>query len=265
MATHADILDERKPMAGSFWGSVGLHLSVAGVVIAYTFITPVKTQWGEKTGGGMGSVAVNPVATIPLPSRQAPPNPVANQTESQVPAPPPKQKVIPKAKAPEPDAIPLKSKSIPKKQAPVETSQPNKFREQQRDQPNQVYHETGQVLSNPMYQMPGAGGVGIGTNNPLGAEFGWYAKLIINQVASKWQTAQLNPRLQTAPAVIVTFTIMKDGSVPQNSIKVSQSSGISPVDISAQRAVMDAGHFPPLPPQFTRSQADVELRFELKR
>jgi protein TonB len=265
MAGHVDILDQQQRMTGSFWGSVMLHGSVAGLLIAYHFITPPHEQFGEKNGGGMGSVTVNPVASIPLPSRQAPPNPVANNTESQIPT-PPKQKVQPKVKAPEPDAVILKSKKAPpKKETRVETSAPNKFREQQHYESNQLYSDVGQRVSSPMYQMPGAGGVGIGTNNPLGTQFGWYAKLIINQVASKWQTAQLNPRIQTAPVVTVTFTILKDGSVPQNSIKVTQSSGILPVDISAQRAVMDAGHFPPLPPGFTRDQADVELRFELKR
>ena len=87
-----------------------------------------------------------------------------------------------------------------------------------------------------MLQMPGAGGVGIGNNNPLGQQFGAYAKLIIDQVGRHWQTTTLNPRIQTAPVVVVTFTINRDGSVPQNSIKIAQTSGILEVDISAQRA-----------------------------
>ncbi len=61
----------------------------------------------------MGSVAVNPVASIPLPSRAAPPNPVANPTDRCVPAAPPKAKPQAKQHAPEPDAIALKSKNIP--------------------------------------------------------------------------------------------------------------------------------------------------------
>jgi len=32
-----------------------------------------------------------------------------------------------------------------------------------------------------MYNMPGAGGVGIGTDSPLGTQFGWYAKLLRDQ------------------------------------------------------------------------------------
>ena len=76
-----------------------------------------------------------------------------------------------------------------------------------------------------MYQIQGAGGVGVGTGNPLGQQFGAYAKLIIDQVGRKWNTATLDPRLQTAPIAAISFTINHDGSVATNSIRISQSSG----------------------------------------
>jgi protein TonB len=212
----------------------------------------------------MGAVAVTPVHSIPLPSRNSAPNPVANPTESQVPT-PPKTKSIPKVKVPEPAAIQLKSKAAPKKPQPIDTYVPNKFRDLQPDLPNQVYSKSGQALSSPMVQMPGAGGVGIGSDSPLGSQFGAYAKLIIDRVGQHWQTTNLNARIQTAPTVVITFTINRDGSVPQNSIKIAQSSGILPVDLSAQRAVMDAAPFQPLPTAYTRNDAQIELRFELRR
>jgi TonB family protein len=62
----------------------------------------------------------------------------------------------------------------------------------------------------------------------------------------------------------VTFTILRDGSVPFASVQIKQRSGIAPLDYSAQRAVLDST-FPPLPPGFPRNQADVELSFELRR
>jgi len=263
---HAQILDQPERIAGSFWGSVTLHISLAVIMIAYSaFEATRKPIMGDKDGGRMGAVAVTTVHSIPLPSRNAPVNPVANPTESQAPSPPPKTKPIPKAKAPEPAAIKLKSKAAPKKPQPIEASVPNKFREQQHDLPNQVYSKSGQALSTPMLQMQGAGGVGIGTINPLGQQFGAYATLIINAVGRHWQTTALNPRIQTAPAVVVNFTINRDGSVPQNSIKVTQSSGIMEVDISAQRAVMDASPLPGLPAGFPHNDAQIELRFELRR
>jgi len=266
MTARVEILDQREHIAGSFWGSVALHVSVAAAMLSYSvFEATRKPTMGDKDGGRMGAVAVNAVHSIPLPSRNSPPNPVANPTESQAPSPPPKAKPIPKVKAAEPDAIPLKSKLAPKKPQPLEAAAPNKFREQQPDLPNQVYSHTGQALSTPMVQMPGAGGVGIGSDSPLGQQFGFYAKLIIDRVAQHWQTTTLNARIQTAPMVVVTFTINRDGGVPQNSIKIVQSSGILPVDISAQRAVMDAAPFPSLPAGYLRNDAQIELRFELRR
>jgi protein TonB len=266
MTAHAQMLDREERVTGSFWGSVTLHVSFAALVLGYgAFRSAHKPLMGDVDGGRMGAVAVTAVHSIPLPSRSSVPNPVANPTESQVPTPPPKAKPIPKVKAPDLTAIPLKSKAAPKKPQPIETAARNTFREQQRDLPNQVYSKVGQALSSPMVQMPGAGGVGIGTNNPLGQQFGAYAKLIIDQVSRHWQTTTLNPRIQTAPMVVVNFTINRDGSVPPNSIKISQSSGILEVDLSAQRAVMDAAPLPSLPPGFPHNDAQIELRFELRR
>jgi protein TonB len=266
MHTHGDIFDRPDRVTGSFWGSVGLHVGVAATLLAYAAAEANRRPiMGDANGGGMGSVAVTAVHTIPLPSRHAPENPVANPTESYVPTPPPKTKAQPKVKAPEPKAIQIPDKTAPRKQARQPEAAPNKFREKQVDQPNQVYSHVGPGLSSDMYQMRGAGGVGIGNNNPLGQQFGTYASLIIRQVSQRWNTSSLNPRIQTAPTAVITFVINRDGSVAPASVKIAQSSGIGLLDISAQRAVMDAAPFPQLPPGFPRSDAQIELHFELRR
>ena len=258
MHTHGDVFDRPDRVTGSFWGSIGFHVSLVVFLLGYAAMeSRRKPMMGDVDGGRMGSVAVSTVRTIPLPSRNAPENPVANDTKSYVPTPPPKAKPQHEVKVPEPKAIPLPSKTAPpKKVAHEEAPAPNKFREKQQDQPNQVYSTPSQALSSPMYQIPGAGGVGVGTANPLGQQFGAYAKLIIDAVGRRWNTAGLNPRLQTAPVAAISFTINRDGSVPPNSIRISQSSGIQALDLSAQRAVMDASPFPALPAGFPRNDAD---------
>ncbi len=264
MHAHGDVLDRPDRVTGSFCGSVGLHLSVAAAVILYAIgEASRKPIMGDVNGGGMGAVAVTAVHTIPLPSRRAPENPVANPTESAVPTPPPKAKPQPQKKLPNPKAIALPDKMAPVKIAQPDRPTPNKFREQQKEKPNQVYSDVGQALSSPMYQIQGAGGMGLGNKDPFGQQFGYYAKLIIDQVGRHWNTASLS--MQTSPVAIVTFTINRDGSVPQNSVRVSQPSGVLAVDRSAQRAVLDAAPFPPLPAGFPRSDAQIELRFELRR
>jgi protein TonB len=262
---HTDILDQPEPLGKSLAGSVALHISVGAAVLMSAWIGRGRpVQWGDLNGGGMGSVAVNVVPRIPMPGRSGPINPVANDTESAVPTPPPKTKAQRKVEAQELNAIAIKSRNANKK-ASRAASAPNKFREQQQDLPNQVYSSAGQAMVSPMYGMTGGGGVGIGTRSPFGTQFGWYVNLLRDQVARNWRTGDLDPRLRTAPPVVATFTIRRDGSVAPGSVKITQRSGNQSLDYSAQRAIMDAAPFQPLPPQFQRSEAEIEFWFELRR
>src|SRR5438874_13245107 len=104
MTGRINILDEPERLRGPFWGSVAFHAGMIGAFIAFTVIHPLGRveHWGDPKGGGFGSVAVNAVPSIPLPNRGSVPNPVANDTESQVPQAPSKVKARPKVKAPEP-------------------------------------------------------------------------------------------------------------------------------------------------------------------
>ena len=265
MTPHTDILDQAEPLGNPLAGSVALHLSVAAALLLSAWAGQRQpVQWGDVNGGGMGSVAVSVVARIPMPGRSGPINPVANDTESVVPTPPPKTKAQRKVEAQELNAIALKSRNAEKK-ASRAASAPNKFREQQQDLPNQVYSTSGQAAVSPMYGMTGGGGVGIGTHSPFGAQFGWYVNLLRDQVARNWRTSDLDPRLRTAPPVVVTFTIRRDGTVEPGAVRISQRSGNQTLDFSAQRAILDAAPFQALPPQFQRSEAEIEFWFELRR
>jgi protein TonB len=259
MVAHADILDRPEPLARPFWVSLTMHVVVLGGLTFGAWADRHRINMGSPTGGGMGAFMVNPVASIPLPNQGGRENPVANDTKSQVPTPPtPKQKIkpIPKVKTPLPDAIALKSERAPTKRQPEVQPQPNKFRDQQKYNDSQIYSDAGQRASSSIYQMPGGGGVGLGDNSPFGEQFGAYANEVRNIIAQNWKP------IKTAgtPTVVVTFTIQRNGSI--TNVKLSRSSGNQSLDFSAQRAVLDAT-LPPLPPNFPRNQADVDLRFEL--
>jgi protein TonB len=263
MPSHADILDRPEPLTIPFWVSLTLHILVIGGLSAGVFLENRNhLNMGSLTGGGLGGVLVNPVASIPLPNRGGPENPVANDTQSQVPtplAPKAKAKPAPKVKAPPPNAIALKSDKAPKRPAEA-PSQPNKFRDQQKYNDSQLYSNAGQRMSSPALAVQGGGGVRLGDSSPFGEQFGAYANLIRDNIARNWKPSSLGPRSSAAPAVVVRFTIRSDGSV--TNVKIGTSSGISAIDISAQRAVEDA-QLPALPPNFPRKQADVELKFEV--
>jgi len=189
-------------------------------------------------------------------------NPLANDTESAVPEPPVKAKEEKRVQTPEPDAIAIKSRNALQRESQAAASK-NRFREQQKYSSNQVYSQTGSALASPMIGQTGAGGVGMGSGSPFGNRFGYYVDILRQKVAQNWKTADVDARLQTAPPVIVTFTILRDGSV--RDVRVTQRSGNYVLDNSAQRAVYDASPFPPLPAGYERNEANIEFWFQLRR
>lgn len=260
---HADTFNGQEPLGKSFAASLALHASMVGVLLTGPLLHPNSVEhWGDLETAG-GTVTVNPVAKIPMVARTGTVNPVANDTEAQVPqAPPePKPKVVPKAKEPEPDAIPLKSKTTPKRTWKVTPPPPERYRPTP-PKANQVYSSTGSAMVSPMLGLPGAGGSGIrGTS--LGDRFGAYAALVQARVTEKWNQQDLDSRLRTAPPVIFTFTILRDGTIKD--IRLKTSSGNVALDRSGERALYDVGRFDPLPAGYERDRADIEYWFVLKR
>src|SRR5207248_8820352 len=102
MPSHVDILDQPERLGKPLLGSVVLHVAVFAAILAASLASSRSTEnWGSINGGG-GSVGVSVVKEIPLPARSGPVNPVANDTESMIPQPPPEPKKE-TVKPPEPD------------------------------------------------------------------------------------------------------------------------------------------------------------------
>lgn len=263
MSPHVDILDEQEPIGRSFIGAVLFHVLLVASVAGFSILKSNGPALGSEKGGHAGSVAITPVDKIPLPSNNAPPNPVANDTPSQVPTPkaPPKVAPQPKpfVKPPDPDAIPIKGGFTKKKYA----QPPDKFRAQEKDPPNQLTSTSGRQLSSDMFAMQGSGRMGLGENAPFGNQFGAYAETLRNLVAAKWKTTDIDARVRTAPELTVTFTLHRDGSI--TNLHITRTSGIAALDRSGQRAILDASPFPKMPPQFPKDQTDIDFVFELKR
>lgn len=262
MPGHADILDERESIRKPFMAALGLHAAVFVTAVVWTLAGGTREPWGDPTSRGGGAVGINPVKTIPVPPRPGKLNPVANDTQSQAPAAPPKpQEAKPAPKQPEPDAVALKTKRMPKRQSDIAASR-QRYRPSEPTE-NQVHSSTGQAAVSPMFSgAPGSAGVGVGPSSPFGNRFGAYAALMRDRVAEKWRTEGLNAQMQRMPA-IVAFDILKNGQV--RNVRIFQSSGNAAVDFSAQRAILDASPFPPLPVGYGRDSASVELWFELQR
>lgn len=264
MIVHVDTLEQQDSLKRPLAISLVAHAGIFTLIVAYTSLgLSGRVQWGNPHSiEGGGSVGIQAVKQLPMPVRTGAVNPLANDTESRVPA-PPKPEVKKAVKAPPPDAIPIKARNAPKKSNYLRSEQYSQFRPGQQ-KPNQLYSDKGQALSSSMFgAVQGTGGVGMGAGSAFGNKFGWYRDLLEQRVASKWHTDEVDPRLQTAPPVIVTFEIQKNGAA--TNVRILQGSGNRNLDYSAQRAISEAAPFPPLPQGYDRNSAQIEFWFQLKR
>src|SRR5690349_2599685 len=92
MAQHVDILEDSEPLKKSFVGSLLFHGLLVASVSGYTILKTGGPTLGSPTPARGGSVAITPVATIPLPHNNAPDNPLAKETKSNLPPPVPVKK-----------------------------------------------------------------------------------------------------------------------------------------------------------------------------
>jgi TonB family protein len=253
-----DVLDQRDSLAIPLAGAVLLHAGiVATLFLGWYWMNRTRETLGDAHPSGGPAYAVSAVHNIPIPQRQAPPNPVASDTQSVVPTAPSKQEVEKKAPVPDKNAFEIPDRLKRRAERPVQRQQYTPPASQ-----NQVYSRSRQAVSNPMYgQQSGAGQVGIGPNSPLGNRLGWYAELVRQRIAQNWNTGGLDSRTQGQPA-IVSFYIMRDGTI--RTPQIVQSSGNPSIDNTALRAVYGASPLPQLPPQITESYISAQFTFNLR-
>jgi len=264
-AAHPDILDRRDSINRPVAASLAVHALLFASAAAYNLVgAHIRERWGDPNALGGGSVAITSVSQIPIITAGGAANPVANDTESRVPAAPPKPQAASKrAPAEDADAISLKTRRSKKKQTDIAAAR-QRYRPSKEERPNQLYSTTGQAMSSPLYGLTtGSGGVGLGPGGMFGTRYGWYERLLRERVARAWRTDDVDPRMQTAPPVIVMFEILRDGSV--RNVRLLQRSGNLALDNSAQRSVLQASPFPQLPADYNRDSATVEFWFQLKR
>ena len=253
-----DILDERDPIALPFMGALVVHGAViVGLFFGWWWVNHRRASLGDINPAGGPAYAVSPVNNIPIPQRQAPPNPVANDTQSMVLTTPARQELERKLPLPDKNAFAIPEKVKRRAEKP-QVQQHN----QQPTPPNQIPSRTREAVSSPMYGgQSGAGQVGVGPNTPLGDNrLGWYAEIIRQRIAQNWNTNALDARTQRSPA-IVSFLIMRDGSI--RTPQIVQTSGNPQIDNTALRAVYTSNPLPGLPPQITESYITAQFTFNL--
>lgn len=262
MRAPADILDDRERLRQPLVLSCVLHAGVAAsVLLGGMVLNTPRVLMGDPNSMGGAAYAVSSVSTIPMPASRGPANPLANDTPSQIPDAPSKAAPRKAAEREDERAIALKGKTAPVKRANPAWTPPRKLPPIELPP---VTTSTGAQSSSQMFApAPGSGGVGVGTGAPFGQRFGGYAALLRDKVARYWRTDDVDPHVKSAPEIVLTFEILRNGTV--RNVRLEQRSGILALDNSAQRAVLNAAPFPELPADFERDAAQIEFRFQLKR
>jgi TonB family protein len=253
------VLMQPEPKGRSFVLSMVLHGSMVGAFLVLNWMHANGPKFGDPNAGG-AAVGVEAVDKIPLP-HTGPPNPVAHESESEAPQAPPEKVEKVKQDVPR-DAVKLNiEEKKSKAKAKEDSTPPRHFKSFEELQKNQLTSRAPQAVSSPLFsQMPGAGRVGMGANTTLGSMFGAYAQQIQELIARNWRTGDVT--VGTAPPVIASFELNKDGSI--RNLKIVQGSGVTSLDFSVRRAI-DGVNFPPLPQGYPGSSAKCEFTFELKK
>jgi TonB family protein len=237
-----------------FYLSLAVHGAALTAIFAAAMLGPSSAeQWGSLDAAG-GAVGVAVEKSIPLPQSSGTKNPLANDTESEIA--PDKQKVKEEQQKEALEKLLSEDISKSKKQQ----QQRNDYTNPNPTERNQLTNATGNRVSSPLFSgQIGVGGVGVGAGT-LGNMFGAYLQVVQERISSKWRPPGASG---TTPVVVISFEILRDGRVGQ--VKVTQSGGNSTYDLAAQRAVVEAGPFEPLPAAYKGGSATIEVAFKLQK
>lgn len=233
-------------LPGGFVLSLFGHLLLIAVAVGVAILGPkeplLKVQDGFAVAlppGGGGS----PAAQAPAPAQ---PEPVPSQPE----APPPKVEPPPQIVKP--------PKEKPREGLPEVDARKSKKKTEKSPPPaprsGGAPGATGTAPQTPGLEF-GPPGPGIpGGTDPLGD---WYLAGVQRKI---WMVWSQQVRASAPAAVAVTFTILADGSVTD--VRVVQSSGVTLLDLAAQRAIASAAPFGPLPRNYGTDRYTIQALFK---
>ncbi len=251
-------------LKGTLVWSALFHSALAGAMLVSAFVSNRGNDWGSVGSGSVEVGVVSHMPGIPLPKPDAvTESRVVDETKGLYKS-EPKPKDIP----PPPDAnsIPAFEKNKP----PVVPTHPSKVLEDKTPPPaNAVPYGNGGSPALPYSQFTvgdktqGA----IGFKGPGGSDFGsrypWFVEAVRNRISSNWLQSMVDPSVSFAPRAVVTFQILRDGSIVN--IQITQTSGNASVDNSAKRAILSSSPVTRLPNDYSGSTVNVEFWFEFRR
>ncbi|HKV28675.1 MAG TPA: energy transducer TonB [Candidatus Acidoferrales bacterium] len=273
----SDFHQPAQDLKGPLGYSMVFHVVLFGALISSTIFSHHGEVWGG--AGGQGTINVNLVGSVPAIPLPKPDVVTTNrvvdntkglyQTEPQ----PKPLEVQPQPKVPPPDdtnAIYLPKFDRERDKKPSYIQKPSRVLENPAPPPkNAIPYGKGGTPQIPtstfMMNQATRGGMGVQgtTGGSFGFQFPWYVEAVQRRVSSNWLESTVDPTIPWAPRCIVSFQILRDGTVAN--VQIMQSSGNQSVDSSAIRAVQSSNPLDRLPPGYSGSYVNVEFWFDFRR
>jgi TonB family protein len=263
---------EDHPASGDLKRPVVVSAAAHLILVAALLVSLPHAQRGEAWGGTGGSAIqvalVGRLPGVPLPrppvltqSRSASESPGLHKTLPK-PAPKPTRKTTP--------APPERAQALPRfgHEKPVASARPPQERES-RTPPQPLgaipYGEGGPAaLPYSSFEVgESVGGMSFEGGGAFASRYTWYVESVQRRVSSNWLQATIDPYVQWAPRLVVTFEILRDGTVVNT--QILRSSGVVSVDRSAVRAIRDSSPLDRLPSDYDKNKVLVEFWFEFRR
>ncbi|MBI2567189.1 MAG: TonB family protein [Candidatus Schekmanbacteria bacterium] len=240
--------------------SMVLHLLLVSVYFGLDYRKrPILVASNRVVVSLVGSTSARPQA---VPTAKAGPTPDARPAPVSTPRPQPAvKKKDPKAKKKKtPKPVPTaKSTARPLTTAVPHRTMPATAKPVQSPVPDDGSYRF--ALPELGVAMPGVSASGAMRLDSGDFRFAYYIEALRRKIAANWvpPVGGVMPGHQLR--CVVYFRISRQGAV--DNVEIEESSGLSPMDMSALRAVLSAAPMPPLPYAFTGNTIGIHFSFEL--
>jgi TonB family protein len=252
------------PLVWSFFFHGMLFASMA----VSTLLSHRGDSWGSAGGGDSVSVKlVGGLSGVPLPRPDVvTTSPVVDPSKGLYKAEP----------VPKPVKPPIDAEDIPefaKEKQPRYVTRPSKILKDDETPPpeNAVPYGRGGAPAMPYGEFTlggdGSTSAGMGFSGSGGGDFAgrfsWYVDAIRSRVSGNWLQSTVDPSVRFAPRAVVTFDILRNGTV--TNVQILRSSSNTSVDNSAVRAILSSSPVNPLPNEYSGAKVSVEFWFDFRR
>ena len=259
------VIIERAALERGFPGGLIFSGAAHALLVASIFIVPLLLPKEPPLRVLDGFAVPLPPGGLGVPNAQPPaPAPAAPEPAPQTLAPAPEPKVEPPPKILKPPTEPPAKNRLPELDAkPTKKKPPTPEPRAQLSAAEKAYTQgatggaprgTGRSTATPGLEF-GPPGAGVpGGTDPFGD---WYLAGVQRKIWMIW-TQQV--KVEFREPIAVQFTILADGSVTD--VRVAQRSGVTMLDLAAQRAVASAAPFGPLPRDYGTNRYTIQAIFK---